>query len=93
MVHEVRLLLLKISGEALGLDALHGGLDGLTLRSALSLFLLLDNLCETTVVALQRFAELGIGLTLVIEVGSVSYIKIKIGLLVFVDEKELAKVR
>lgn len=71
MVHEVRLLLLQVGREALGLDALDSSLDGLTLSSAVSLFLFLDNLGETAVVALQGFAELGISLALVIEVSGV----------------------
>lgn len=73
LVHEVRLLLLQVGGESLGLDALHGGLDGLALSGTVGLFLLLDDLGETAVVALQGFAELGVGLALVIEVGSICY--------------------
>lgn len=71
LVHEVGLLLLKIGGEALLLGALHDLLDHLTLLSTLGLDLLLHGLGEALVVALQGFAELGIGLSLVIEVGSV----------------------
>lgn len=71
MVHEVGLLLLQVGGETLGLDALDGGLDGFALGGAVGLFLLLDGLGELAVVALQGFAELGVGLALVVEVGSI----------------------
>lgn len=73
MVHKVGLLLLQVGGEAFLLGTLHRGLDGIALRGALSLFLLLDNLGETAVVALQRLAELGVGLALVIKVRGVGW--------------------
>lgn len=71
LLHEVGLLLLKIGGETLLLGALHDLLDHLTLLSSLGLDLFLHGLGETLVVALQGLAELGIGLALVIKVGSV----------------------
>ena len=73
MAHEVGLFLFQIGGEAFLLGALHSLLDRFALLGTLGLYLFLDSLGEATVVALQRLAELGVGLSLVIKVHGIGY--------------------
>lgn len=73
LAHEISLLLLEIGREAFILGLLHGLLDGFTLRSSVSLYLFLDSSGHPTVVFLEGFPELGVGLSLVVKVHGVRY--------------------
>lgn len=71
LVHEVGLLLFQVGGESLVLGLLHSLLNDLALLGTLGLGFLLHGLGKATVVALQRLAEIGIGLSLVVKVDGV----------------------
>src|SRR5699024_5131725 len=71
LVHKVGLLLLQVNGEALLLGALHSLLNRITLGGTVGLLLFLDSLGKLAVVPLQGFAELGVGLALVVKVHGV----------------------
>ena len=74
LAHKVGLLLLQVGGETLILGCLDSLLDHFALLSTVGLGLLLHGLGEALVVALQGFAEVGVGLTLVVKVSGVSYL-------------------
>ena len=73
LAHEKRLALLQIRWETLCLDNLDGLADGLGLLRADGLALLLDGARHASVVALERAAELGVGLALVVKVDGVCW--------------------
>ena len=71
LAHELGLLLLQVRRETLVLGLLHDLLDDLALHGTLGLSLLLDSPCHAAVVPLESFAELRIGLSLVVKVDGV----------------------
>lgn len=72
LAHEVRLLLFKISRETFGLGLLNSLLDCFLLHGTVGFGLLLDGTGESSVILLQGSAEIGVGLSLVVEVDGVS---------------------
>lgn len=73
--HEVSLLLLQVGREALVLGLLNDLLDGFPFHRALGLGLFLHSSRHSSVVLLQRFAEVGVGLSLVVEVHGIGYVE------------------
>lgn len=69
--HEEALSLFNVGREALLFSFLHRNLDGFFLFEALGLGFLANSAGESTVVALQRASEVGVRLSLVVEVDGV----------------------